>query len=128
MATADSTSASGTMTPSTGLSLLTRGRPRGRDTQIIHLGQQRDRLHRRAVVRVQDQRLLPALLADDAPLQQRRRLFTALLLMHFLDLTPTGPDTFFPLRVVIPDCAEIPVVNGIPRRCAGGARYNAQTR
>ncbi|MFS1163617.1 hypothetical protein ACLKQF_13705, partial [Aeromonas salmonicida] len=39
---------------------------------------------------------------------------------------PIDPDTFFPLRVVIPDCAEIPGVNGILRRCAGGARYNAQ--
>jgi len=51
---------------------------RGRDTQVIHLGQQGRRLHRCAVVRVQYQRLTQAFLTESAALQQGRRLVARL--------------------------------------------------
>ena len=100
MATVDSTSAS-EQRLRVRIIVADPGRPARSDPQVIHLGQQRDRLHWRAVVRVQDQRLLPALLADDAPLQQRRRLFTALLLMHFPAHPFAAVDVLYQIEVVI---------------------------
>lgn len=52
---------------------------RSRDAQIVHFAQQRLRLHRRAVVRVQHQWLMQALLADDSAFQQLCGQFAAFL-------------------------------------------------
>lgn len=67
----------------------------------MHLAQQRDRFHRRPVVRVQHQRLLPALLAYGAPLQQRGGVFSALLLMHFPIHPFAAVDILYLIEVVI---------------------------
>ncbi len=76
--------------------------PTGRGkAQVVHFAQQRQRFHRRTVVRVQHQRLIQTLLADHATLQQRRCLLATFLFVNVPANGLTAVNMLDQIQVVI---------------------------
>lgn len=103
------------------------------DPQFVHLAQQGHRFHRRAVVRVQHQRLAQAALTDDAALQQFGGLLAAFMRMDLPADALAAVDILDQVQVVILPAHRRGPVGDVPRpdfigcrrRMAGGHRHCA---